>query len=100
MKIIKQPTKPAVKYNVGDTVIVEEFNFDGRTTMPFYTTATVIKVNRITMQLEDENGYGFLFDPRERAKIVTREELAERVLKRQEAGLPYRASLAERALNR
>ena len=98
--MIKQPTKPAVKYNVGDTVIVEEYQFDGRTSMPFYTTATVIKVNRITMQLEDENGYGFLFDPRDRAKIVTREELAERVLKRQEAGLPYRAGLAQRALNR
>ena len=99
MKIIKQPTTPAVKYNVGDNVIIEEFRFDGRTSMPFYTTATVIKVNRITMQVEDENGYGFLFDPRE-AKIVTKEELAERVLKRQGAGLPHRARLAQRAMTR
>ena len=98
--MIKQPTKPAVKYNVGDSVIVEEYHFDGRTSMPFYTTATVIKVNRITMQLEDENGYGFLFDPRDRAKIVTKEDLAERVLKRQEAGLPHRAGLAQRAMTR
>jgi hypothetical protein len=84
MKMIKQPAKKTVKRNVGDKVIVEEYCFDGRTTVPIYTRATITKINRITMHLEDENGYGILFDPRE-CDLVAEEEIAAKAMQRQEA---------------
>ena len=80
MKMIKQPAKKDVKYSVGDKVIVEEYRF-AVGTETYYTTVTITKMNRITMQVEDENGYGFLFDPRE-AKIVTEEDIAKKAMKR------------------
>jgi len=83
MKMIKQPAKKTVKRNIGDQVIVEDYCFDGRTTVPIYTRATITKINRITMHLEDENGYVILFDPRE-CDIVTEEEIAAKVMQRQE----------------
>jgi len=89
--MIKQPARKEVKYfdgnkvhKVGDKVIVEEWQFDGRTSTPVYTRATIIKINRVAMLLEGEDGALFHFDCYTDV-IVTEEDIAMKAMARQAA---------------
>jgi len=80
MKMIKQATKKEVEVvrNVGDNVIIQTSQFDGRTTELVYTEMTVVKVNRQTLDLADAAGNVVRFDERRDGEIVTVQDVLNR----------------------
>jgi hypothetical protein len=78
MKLIKkaEAAKTQIIRNIGDNVIVVGTFFDGRTCETVYTKGTVIKVNRITLDIKDDVGNVYRVDPR-KEKVVTEEQMCK-----------------------
>ena len=69
MKLIKKTTPAAPTFNVGDLVRWNEDRFDGRAHETIVRTGTVVKLNRKTVDVQNERGDIFRGNPWELAPV-------------------------------
>ena len=58
MKVIKKKAQPTLKeqFQVGDRIVWHLYHFDGRVSEAVHYSGTVVKVNRVTIDVLRENG--------------------------------------------
>ena len=80
MKVIKTPTKPALKdrFTVGTNMVFALEQFDGRGYTTTYVGVKIVKVNRKTVDVEKANGTVWRLEGLEIDKLfVTTPQAAE-----------------------
>ena len=67
MKVIKTPAKPALKdrFTVGTNMVFALEQFDGRGYTTTYVRVKIVKVNRVTVDVEKANGTVWRLEGRE-----------------------------------
>ena len=73
MKVIKTPARPTLKerFQIGAKLVFALERFDGRAYETEYVDVTVVKVNRVTVDVEKANGTVLRLDGRDFGNLLT-----------------------------